>query len=179
MSCQPEPTQIRAGTTVKWERTASDYQDGWTGVYKLNAAGLAEIEIATTRTGEVYSVDQKPNVTDLWAAGSYTWAFIVTDGTDKFVVASGFINIIAFNATGNPLADAKGYLDQAEQELAERTTGKPSSYSIKDRSLTRMSADELMRSISYWRNRVNTLTAQAERERCKSSKRRITYGRFS
>lgn len=178
MSCKPEPTQIRAGTTIKWERTESEYQDGWTGAYKLNAAALAQITIPTTRSGAVYTVDQKPNVTDVYAAGAYTWIFSVTDGTDTFIADSGFISIIAFNATGNPLADAQKYLDQAEQELAERTTGKPSSYSIKDRSLTRMSADELIRAVSYWRQRVNILEAKTERERCRTSTRRITYARF-
>ena len=179
MTCSPEPSKIRAGTTVKWERTENQYADGFTGEYRLSGSVGPTIEIEATNTDGVFAVDEKPDVTELWAAGFYSWLFIVTDETDTFEVASGTIEIVALDSTGDALGDAKTYLEQAETELAARSSGKASSYSIKDRSLTRMSVTELLNAISYWRRRVTELEKALSQSKCKRSQRRITYGRFS
>lgn len=173
-----ELTTIRANTTVAWERSIDyDSADGYTASYVLNAAGLSTINISATLTGKSLTVDAKPATTTGWAAGTYAWYLKVTDGTDTFEVDTGTIKIIAENATGNDLIDARAYLASAETELAARTTGKAESYSIKDRSLTRASAEELMAIISYWRKRVTTLEDQERARKGKASKR-ITYARF-
>jgi len=173
-----EPEKVRAGSTVQWSRTASDYSDAsWTGKYTLNAEGLPEIEISTTNDEGTFTVDAKPTETTNWNAAQYAWVFQVTDGTDIHIVDTGTIEVIALTATGDDLLDAQSYLSAAETELAARASGKPSSYSIADRSLTRASSDELMAIISYWRRRVNELKNERAVERGRGN-RRMTYARF-
>lgn len=174
-----EPTKVRINTTVYWRRDVDTYKpvDGWTASYVLNAAGLSTITIATTGSGSTYTVDAKPATTGAWTAGKYVWYLRVTDGTDVFELDSGTIEILAENATGDDLLDARAYLEQAETELKERATGKASSYSIKDRSLTRASVEELMKIVTYWRKRVNALESE-ERARKGLKSKKITYARF-
>lgn len=174
-----EPTKVRINTTVYWTRDVSEYKpaDGWTASYVLNASGLSTITIATTGSGSRYTVDTKPATTGGWTAGKYVWYLKVTDGTDVFEIDTGTIEILAENATGDDLLDARAYLEQAELELKERSTGKASSYSIKDRSLTRASVEDLMKIVTYWRRRVNTLE-DAERARKGVKSKKITYARF-
>jgi hypothetical protein len=174
-----EPSRIRANTTVYWERTLSDYSadDSWTATYKLNGSGLSTITITATGSGTTHTVDEKPATTTGWAAGSYVWHLQVSDGTDTFELDNGTIEIVAENATGNQLLDAQNYLAAAEAELGERVTGKPSSYSIKDRSLTRMGEAELRKTITYWRKRVQVLE-DAERRRKGQRSKRIISARF-
>jgi hypothetical protein len=174
-----EPSRVRANTTVYWERVLSDYSadDSWTATYKLNASGLATITITTTGSGTTHTVDSKPATTTGWAAGDYVWVLLVTDGTDTFELDTGTIEVVAENATGNDLLDAQNYLAAAEAELGERVTGKPSSYSIKDRSLTRMDEGELRKTITYWRKRVQVLE-DAERRRKGQKSKRIIHARF-
>lgn len=173
-----ELSTIRANTTVKWERSINyDSADGYSASYVLNAAGLSTITISATLSGTTLTVDAKPATTTSWAAGTYAWYLKVTDGTDTFEVDSGTIKILAENATGNDLLDAKSYLADAETELAARTTGKAESYSIKDRSLTRASAEELMQIIAYWRKRVSVLEDQERIAKGRKSNR-ITLARF-
>jgi len=174
-----EPLKVRINTTVTWEREIDSYSaaDGWSASYVLNAAGLSTITIATTGSGNTFTVDAKPATTSAWTAGKYVWYLKVSDGTDIFEVDSGTIEILAENATGDDLLDARSYLSAAEAELDERTSGKASSYSIKDRSLTRASVEDLMKIVAYWRRRVNDLEQQERIRKGKKSKR-ITYSRF-
>ena len=173
-----EPTRVRANTTVYWERSLPNYDaTTWTASYKLYADNLAPITISATGSGTEYTVDAKPVTTTDWAAGEYAWILLVTDGTDTFEIDRGTIEVIAETATGNDLLDARRYLESAETELAARASGKPSSYSIKDRSLTRASVQELQRIVKYWRARVRTLENQ-ERRRRGLKANNITYARF-
>jgi hypothetical protein len=179
MATAPEPAKIRANTTVKWTRTIHDYDadDGWSAEYNLHAESLNSISIPTTGNGNEYTVDTKPATTTGWAAGVYNWILTVSDGTDTYEVDTGSIEVLAENATGNDLLDARAYLRAAEAEYQERVTGKASSYSIKDRSLTRMDAEELRNAIRYWRGRVTRLENE-ERARKGFRSNRITYARF-
>lgn len=174
-----EPKTLRINTSAYWVRTINDYSaaDGWSASYVLNATGLSTITISTTGSGNEFTVDTKPSTTGSWSAGTYAWYLKVSDGTDAYEVDSGTIEIIAENATGNDLLDARSYLDDAETELQARVSGKASSYAIKDRSLTRATVEDLMKIVTYWRKRVNALE-DAERRRKGQSNRRITYARF-
>ncbi len=176
----PEPSKIRAGANVKWERSvSSDYSaaDGWSLEYRLNATDLSTIQISTTGSGTTYTVDHDSTVTGAWAAGTYTWTLIATKGDDKHVLDTGLIEVVAFDATGNDLIDAQNNLDKAETELAARAEGKASSYSIKDRSLTRADVDELMKIVSYWRKRVKALKSREARRKGRANPN-ISYVRF-
>lgn len=174
----PEPSKVRAGLTAKWERQIDDYDAAsWSAEYSLHAEGLTSIAVPTTGSGNEYSVNVPPTTTSTWAPGLYHYILTVTDGTDVFEIDSGSIEILSETASGNDLMDAKAVLAKAEAEYEERITGKASSYSIKDRSLTRMDADELRQAIGYWRRRVQALQETENRRKGKPSNR-ITYARF-
>jgi len=174
----PEPAKVRAGLTAKWDRQIDGYDSvSWSAEYNLHAEGLSSITISATGSGNEYSISVPPATTSTWAAGYYHWILTVTDGSDVFEIDSGGIEILSESATGNDLMDAKVILRKAEAEYEERITGKASSYSIKDRSLTRMDAEELRQAIGYWRRRVQALQ-DAERRRKGKPSNRIIYARF-
>jgi hypothetical protein len=81
------------------------------------------------------------------------------------IAESGSVDIVALN-NQNPQAVkiAKDNLKSAEAELQARITGRAVEYSIQgglgNRSLKKMTTDELMKAISYWRNRLNQLQAK-------------------
>lgn len=175
-----EPTKVRASTTVYWERDLPNFLNTtWTATYTLNAAGLAQITFNASAgsTTQEHVVNVSAATTTNWAAGTYAWYLTVTDGTSIFEIDQGTIEILSATATGNDLLDAKANLAAAEAELVARTSGKANSYSIKDRSLTRMSESELLNAIKYWRAKVQTLTEQ-ERIRKGGKSKRLIYSRF-
>jgi hypothetical protein len=152
----------------------------WVGELRLTRTGASDIVIAGTDGGDgkthVFTVAAA--VTATWTAAVYNWSFLVTSGATVILKQQGQLEVQAINGTVTELVAAKNNLAAAEAEMVERTTGKPQSYSIKDRSLSRMSLTELMATVSYWRRRVKELT---DEQQCSETRgnRRITYGSFS
>lgn len=143
-----EPSEVRAGDTVKWKKYIADYMpaDGWTLYYAINNSS-ALIEITTSDNGDGYHlVNEAPATTDLWAAGVYKWQSYVSDGTDRYTIETGTIEILPdlTDAATDTRSIVKRTLDAIEAVIENRASIDQQSYTIAGRSLSRMSVEELL-----------------------------------
>jgi hypothetical protein len=89
-----EPTAARAGDTWAWTRDLSDYPAGtWTLTYSLFSSA-AVYSITATADGTQHSVSVPGATTKTYIAGRYDWVAHVSDGTDRYQVGSGVIQIL-------------------------------------------------------------------------------------
>lgn len=89
-----EPRSARAGDTWAWTRDLPDYPAGtWTLTYLLySAAGVWPI--TATADGDTHAVAATPGETSQIPAGRYDWTAAVSDGTDRYQVGTGAIQIL-------------------------------------------------------------------------------------
>jgi hypothetical protein len=88
-----EPLQIRAGDSVEWEKSLSDYPaTEWTLTYYLR--GPKPLDIPATADGQGFAVTISAATTAPLPAGDY-WLFgRVTDGTDVVTVYEGTVKVL-------------------------------------------------------------------------------------
>lgn len=77
-----EPTEIRAGDSIVWERELEDYSaaDGWTLKYKLLWAAGTAVTFSATGVGTLHSVSLAAGDTAGYAAGTATLVGYVEKG---------------------------------------------------------------------------------------------------
>ena len=157
------PSKITAGATFEYVVSFSDYPSGSCTAKLLLTDGTNEIEVdATAEPDDSFTFREEAAQTTAWTVAEYSYSIVVTCGSDVTVAASGNTEVVALNNQNpNALQIATANLKSAESELQERITGSPVEYSIQgglgNRSLKRMTTEELMKAISYWRSRVNQL----------------------
>jgi len=176
------PETVYQSTTFAASIACSDYPSSeWDGELRLVQSGSSDIELTGTAAddGVTHEFSADTTATDGWAAGSWNWAFIATKGLDTFVAARGELTVTAIGADKTELASAKETLADVRAAIA-LASGRPSSYSIKDRSLTHKPVSELLQLESYFSRRVFDLQTQADRD-CseKTGNRRIIYAKFT
>jgi hypothetical protein len=89
-----EPTAARAGDTWAWTKDLADYPaDAWTLTYTaFSAAGVRPI--VATADGTSYSIRVAPGDSAQFGPGRWDWVAHVTDGTDKYQVGSGVLQVL-------------------------------------------------------------------------------------
>lgn len=105
------PAKIRAGDSLQFSDTLSNYPaPNWTITYSIaNESGF--YNISSTASGADHSFSIPPATTQQWAPGKYYYQATVSDGTDRFSLASGSVDI---------LPDFS-YSQKAERSHVERT----------------------------------------------------------
>lgn len=96
------PSAFTAGETVRLQLTFGDYpaSRGWSAALKLNKAGETVVSVAGSATGDGFLFVITAAVSALMAAGQWTWAARVTDGTDvKTAQAGDFTLLPDYSAT--------------------------------------------------------------------------------
>lgn len=145
-----EPMQLVAGDTLKFKRHWDDYEPpGWTLTYYLVKDGK-QITITATDNGDGYHlVDVKPSTTSAWSPGRYQWQAVVADGTDRYKVDEGTIEVLADYAQQSSGFDARTHvkktLDAIEAVIESRATRDQESVEINGRSLRRTSLPDLLK----------------------------------
>ena len=170
-----EPSQVRAGDTVKWTRSLSDYlpDDSWVLTYVLRGPE-GEIDITASDNGDgTHLVNVAPATTAAWAAGEYEWIAQVSDGTDVYTADYGTIVILPDLAEHSGSYDHRSWtkrsLDAVEAVLEGRASRSDQTYSIGTRQLQHMSHTEL------WDLRSN-LQSEYKREQARERIRRGKVG---
>jgi hypothetical protein len=146
--------QLAAGTTLKFTVTLADYSaaDGWVLSYRLapRVSGSA-IDITATASGTDHLVNVAKATTANWAAGTYTVAAWVDNGTDRYSVDTEAGEIVI---TPNPATLAAGADQRSQAEIALANVqsllqGKASSgtmeYTINGRQLRSYPLPDLLR----------------------------------
>lgn len=162
-----EPTQVRAGDTVKWTRSLSDYPPTtWTLSYALRGVP-GEIDITASDNGDgTHLVSVPPATSAAWEPGIYPWSAKVTDGTDVYTVDQGTIEVLedlsAIAGSHDGRSHAKKTLDALEAVIQKRASRSDLSYTIAGRTLQNMTPKEIRDEWSFWKSRV-VMEARAER----------------
>jgi hypothetical protein len=159
------PTTLRAGDTIEWDETVSDYPAGnnYTLAIDLRSKDKAPITITATANGNDYAISVAPATSATWPAGNYFYQAYVYKSSnntisEKYTLQNGQIKILP-NLTGvDSQADlrsiAEKNLDMIEARLSGDTSPDVMSYSIAGRSLSKRSWDELMSMRAYWKEEV-------------------------
>jgi hypothetical protein len=147
---EDEPAQIRAGDTIKWRKSLSEYpaSDGWVLSYRLiNAAGKINI-IATTDVGS-HLVSVPAATSADYAAGDYTWVSSVELDGERHTLEQGTIKVLPDLAAQDAGLDirstAKKTLELMDAAmLARGSKAWTESYTINGRDIKFRSMEDFM-----------------------------------
>ena len=146
--------KIMAGLSYEWTDAGGDYpaSDGYTLYYVLlNASG--KITFNSTASGADHVISLSATSTSSWTAGTYNWYSYASDGTNKYPVAEGTIEIIANVITSSTLdgrSHAKKALDAIEAAIERRASKEQLNISIAGRSIQYMTMEELIKARSHY-----------------------------
>ena len=174
-----EPSEIRAGDPWAWRREdLADYPATlWTLAYwfKNQNGGF---QLSAAADGVYYAIDESSDDTEGLVAGSYSWQARVTniaDNTIRHVVDSGTLQVLPnlfVGAAADPLdgrTHAQKVLDAIEATIEGRATLDQLEYTIGNRSLKRMTVDDLLKLRAQYRREVSRASGVSD----------TTYVRFN
>jgi len=118
-----EPVSVRAGDTWTWTRSLPDYPaTDWTLTYTLwTADGV--VSIVASADGATHAVDVPPATTAAYAAGRYTFFFIVRDCTEIYTVGTGVMQVLpAVGAAQDTRTHARTMLDAINAMIEGRAS---------------------------------------------------------
>ena len=175
-----EPTEITAGSTVKWKKTLSNYKpdDGWSLAYYYRGAGAGldvEGEDLVVADGSsflitipAYADDDAPATSNL-SAGSYFWQSWVSNeetgeeyqvGEGRLTVKANLLNSDVSEAFDGR-TDAEVRLDAVRVALGKAVAKNAQEYQIAGRMKREHSLTELMGLEKNLVQQVNSERAQS------------------
>ena len=144
-----EPSQIRAGTTVKWDRNdlSADYPaDTWTlNYYLINSAG--KITITASANGLYFRIAETAATSADYTVGKYEWIAEVNEGTNYHVADRGTIEILtdySVAETFDSRSDAQYVYEAITAVIKGRASQDQESYSIAGRALSKTPIPDLL-----------------------------------
>lgn len=172
-----EPTELRAGDSIAWERELEDYSaaDGWTLKYKLLWATGTAVAFSATGVGTLHSVSLTSADTDGYTAGAATLVGYVEKGSgaslERVTLGTTLVTILpdlTAAATHDGRSDnyiallaaraaLKSYMDKGQLHVAE--------YDIAGRRMKFRAASEIVDLIRYYEAEVAKEGRQARRVR--------------
>lgn len=172
------PREITAGNSISWEFALSDYPaSSWTLTYSLLNAN-DQITITGTSSGDSHLVELPAATTAAYNPGVYKWQAYVTNGSERYPVGTGTIEILANFATATELGldtrtHARKVLDSLEALIEGKASKDQLSYSIAGRSISRLSPGELIEWRDYYKREVAKEIRLEKRKRGKRTGSRI------
>lgn len=158
-------TTILAGDTFTHTLENDDYDGTYTAHLKLR--GASTINIAGTKSDGVYTFTETAANTAAWTVGKYLYVIYVSDGTTEKTLETGSVDI-EYRPDLNPASDIRTHaektLDAIEAVIEGRATVDQQSYTIKGRTLTRMSLDDLLKFRQIYRNEVRREQGKTRRK---------------
>tara|TARA_Y100000289_G_C3872448_1_gene124233 strand:+ start:14 stop:640 length:627 start_codon:yes stop_codon:yes gene_type:complete len=159
-----EPIVIRKGDTIIWKRTdittdypTDSYSMSWTA--RLESNGSTSFDATVTEVDDYYKFTIDNSDSGGLTVGHYIWALKVTQTSDSetLVIDTGKIEVKdnLFGTTGDVRSHAKIMVDKIESILEGKADSDVNSYSIGNRSLSKMSVDELLQWRDYYRAEYN------------------------
>ena len=157
------PNEIQAGDTLKVLFSFGDYpaSDGWVVTAYFSGANTnfnkaAVQEPPTTGDGHLLTLD--PADTLMLAPEAITWAAKAVKGAETFTADKGTALVLADpSTTGN--TDTRSHNVIMVQALKDTMQGKATKdqmeYTIKDRSLKRMTAKEMTDWLTFYEKRLS------------------------
>lgn len=143
-----EPTELRAGDTLKFKKSLPDFDPSTdTLTYSLSNEHQQHSIVATDNGDGSFLVYANSAATAIYQAGTYRLTGFVTVGADRYTVATSTIEIKPNLANGavDDRSHVKKTLDALEAVILNKASKDQLSYSIAGRSLSMMSPDEIIR----------------------------------
>lgn len=152
-----EPSSIRAGDTVTWERELPDFAPsaGWALAYRLIPASGAAVDISTTGSGSTYTATLSASASAALAAGNCTLAGFVTKGAESQTVYQAALAVLPNLRTAaafDPRTPNEIELAAAREAWARGTK----SYAVGDRQVTYTDAADMLTRIRWLEQQVST-----------------------
>lgn len=121
------PARIVAGTSLQFTRDLPDYPAStWTLTYALVKSGQRITFSGADNGDDRHLLDVAPATTAAWAAGTYAYQAILSDGTDRITVESGTLQIVPDFAAQSSGYDGRSHarkvLDAIEAVLEGRAS---------------------------------------------------------
>jgi hypothetical protein len=104
-----EPSQFRAGDTLQFSRSLSDYpaNAGWQINYSFRSTTPSPIDFSSTPSGTDHLVTVPAATTAGWLPGIYIGVGVVTDGTFVKTIWSGQLTVLQNLAAVQPGTDLR------------------------------------------------------------------------
>lgn len=154
MTASAEPQLIVAGDTVNWTRTLADYPaPTWVLTYTL-INGTDKETVTAVASGTDHQVAVSASTTAGWSAGIYSWTASVVNGSERFTVDSGTIEVkpdLAAATNYDTRSHIKKTLDAIEAVIEQRASKDQESYTINGRSLSRTPLEDLLKMRDQYR----------------------------
>lgn len=179
-----EPTQFRAGDTVKWEKSLADYlaSAGWTLKYRLiNSAGKYDITAAAD--GDDHAVTVTAATSAAYTAGTYQWQAYVETGSgasrEQYTIGTGTVeilpNLAGLSAAYDTRSHVKKVLDALRAALEGRASRTDLNYTVAGRTLQSMTHAELISAVAKYESLYKTeLAAESINKGLGSGRRVVT-----
>jgi len=155
-----EPTIVTVGDFIQWKRSdlVDDYPPNlYTATYiaRITGGGSNEITLIGTDETTHYLFSVSSTVSADFVPGYYHWQLEIVRNSDseRIVVDTGTFTAdvdLDVNAS-DPRTHAEIMVDKIESILQGRADSDVANYSIKDRSLTKLSISELLQWRDYYR----------------------------
>ena len=144
-----EPETVRAGDTIKWKKSVSDYaaSDGWTLKYSLRGQSTA-IDLTSTADGDEHLISVTPATSAAWPAGFYDAVGYVEKGSDRYTVWESRVEVLVdIEAAGSSYdgrTHVKKVLDAIEAVLENRATKEVEESTIEGVAIKRIPHEQLL-----------------------------------
>lgn len=155
-----EPTIVTVGDFIQWKRSdlVSDYPPAsYTATYvaRITGGGANEIQLTGTDQTTHYLFSVSSTVSAEFVPGYYHWQLEIVRNSDseRIVVDTGTFtaNVDLDVNQSDPRTHAEIMVDKIESILQGRADSDVANYSIKDRSLTKLSISELLQWRDYYK----------------------------
>lgn len=121
-----EPAELRAGDTWQWRRDdLADYPaSAWSLTYHFrNAAG--DFDVNASADGDSFAVNVAKATTGALTAGKYHWYAFVDNGTERYQVDAGELEVLADVAGAGPY-DGRKFAQRMLEAIEARLEGRAS-----------------------------------------------------
>ena len=148
MANTQEPAQFRAGESVTWTKSLSDYSasDGWTLKYSLSGSAGSIASKAATGSGNTFTMTYTTAETAALGKGTYKLFGWVESGTTKIVVSTTTVTVLEnlfTAATTDQRSDNQIILDAIIAVIKGRATKQHTEIAIAGRNIMLLSLEEL------------------------------------
>ncbi|MCU0589869.1 MAG: hypothetical protein MUC33_01395 [Desulfobacterales bacterium] len=130
-----EPEKFTAGDLIQWKREAAGLSiptgevpkasAGWALTYSLVKSGV-RIALTSTPSGDDFLVSLAAATTAGYSPGVYRWQAYVTKTTERYMVGSGTIEILANFAAASSGYDARSHVKKVLDALEAKLEGRAS-----------------------------------------------------
>lgn len=145
------PAQITVGESVSWKYGNGTYpaSAGWAVTYTLINA-TARIQMVSVADSDDHLIEVAAAVSALYTAGNYDWQMHVANGTERYLLGEGVIEVLAdFAAAGlsggyDSRSHVKKVLDALEAAIEGRASKVQMSQSVGGLAIQYMSLAEMI-----------------------------------